>query len=162
MRSARKETIRQFSACCIGVSVRELFTRFVTDLLGRIDGPMKFRLVLQPIMAMLFAIRDGRRDFRQQRPPYFWSLFRGLESRSDLLRDGWRGISRVFALAFILDVVYQFIELHALYLTQSLAVAIILAVIPYVLLRGPANRLMSLIAKRKKSAAAHHAAPPRA
>ena len=142
--------------------MRELFTRFVTDLLGRIDGPMKFRLVLQPVMAMLFAIRDGRRDCRQGRPPYFWSLFRGLESRADLVRDGWRGISRVFVLAVILDVVYEFIELHAFYLPQSLAVAIILAVIPYVLLRGPANRLLSFIAKRRKVAAARHAAPPRA
>ena len=136
--------------------------RFVNDLIGRIDGPMKFRLVLQPIMAMVFAIRDGRRDFRQQRVPYFWSLFRGLEDRGDLVRDGWRGIYRVFVLAFILDVVYQFIELHAFYLPQSLAVAFILAVIPYMLLRGPANRLLSLIAKWKKGAAARQAAPPRA
>jgi hypothetical protein len=131
------------------MSVHNLITQFLPDLLGRIDGPMKFRLVLQPIMAMVFAFRDGRRDCQQHRPPYFWSLFRGLENRGDLLRDGWRGISRIFVLAVVLDVVYQFIELHGLYLGQSLAVAIILAVIPYVLLRGPANRLLSLIAKRR-------------
>jgi hypothetical protein len=130
--------------------VHDILMRFITDLLGRIDGPMKFRLVLQPIMALVFAIRDGRRDCHQQRPPYFWSLFRGLQSRRDLVRDGWRGISRVFVLAVILDIVYEFIALHALYLPQTLAVAIILAVIPYVLMRGPANRLLSLIAKRRK------------
>ena len=130
--------------------MHEIATRFLTDLLGRIDGPMKFRLVLQPIMAVVFALRDGRRDFRQQRAPYFWALFRGLGSRRDLLRDGWHGIYRIFALAVVLDVVYQYIALKAFYPLQSLAVAIILAVIPYILLRGPANRVLSYIAKRKK------------
>ena len=130
--------------------MHEFTTRFLPDLLGRIDGPMKFRLVLQPIMAMVFAVRDGRRDFREQRAPYFWSLFSEPGHRRDLLRDGWRGISRIFALALILDVVYQYIELHAFYPPQSLAVAIILAVIPYLLLRGPVNRILSLSAKRKK------------
>jgi hypothetical protein len=101
-------------------------------------------------MAMWFAIRDGRRDFHQHCSPYFWSLFSEPGKRHDLLRDGWHGIYRVFALALILDVVYEFIELHAFYLPQSLAVAIILAVIPYVLLRGPVNRLLSLMANRKR------------
>jgi hypothetical protein len=121
--------------------------QFLPDLLGRIDGPMKFRVVLQPIMAIIFAVRDGRRDCREQRAPYLWALFRGLGSRRDLLRDGWHGIYRVFALALVLDVVYQYIVLHAFYPTQSLTVAIILAVIPYMLLRGPANRVLSLVAK---------------
>ena len=130
--------------------MHDLATRFLTDLLGRIDGPMKFRLVLQPIMAMVFAVRDGRRDFLEQRAPHFWALLRGLGKRGDLLRDGWHGIYRIFTLAVILDVVYQYIALKAFYPLQSLAVAIILAVIPYMLLRGPVNRLLSYIAKRKK------------
>jgi hypothetical protein len=132
--------------------VSDRLVQFLPDLLGRIDGPMKFRVVLQPIMAIVFAIRDGRRDFREQRAPYFWALCRGVGDRRDLLRDGWHGIYRVFVLAVVLDIIYQYIALESFYPTQSLAVAIILAVIPYFFMRGPANRLFSLFAKRKKGA----------
>jgi hypothetical protein len=128
--------------------VYDRIAQFLPDLLGRIDGPMKFRVVLQPIMAIVLAFRDGRRDFREQRAPYFWALLRGMGARGDLLRDGGHGIYRVFVLAVILDVIYQYIALERFYPTQSLAV--ILAVIPYFFMRGPANRLMSFIAKRKK------------
>ena len=37
--------------------MEELFTRFWEDLVGRVGGPMTFRLILQPIMAIIFAIR---------------------------------------------------------------------------------------------------------
>jgi hypothetical protein len=40
----------------------DLLTRFWTDLIGRASGPMTFRVFLQPIMAMLYAIRDGVHD----------------------------------------------------------------------------------------------------
>jgi hypothetical protein len=40
-------------------------------------------------------------------------------------------------LAFALDVIYQFIEWHGLKALQALLTAIVLAVIPYALLRGP-------------------------
>ena len=42
----------------------DVTTRFVSDLIGRSTGPMAFRLVLQPAMAVFFAIRDGVRAAR--------------------------------------------------------------------------------------------------
>src|SRR5215469_13148771 len=35
--------------------------------LARVSAPMKFRFVLQPLMAALVAIRDGRKDARAGR-----------------------------------------------------------------------------------------------
>lgn len=43
--------------------------RFVEDPIDRVSGPMKFRLVLQPMMAALFAIRSGLADARAGKPP---------------------------------------------------------------------------------------------
>jgi len=40
------------------------------DLIERPDGPMRFRFVLQPLMAAIAAIRDGRKDTRSGRSPY--------------------------------------------------------------------------------------------
>ncbi len=62
-------------------------------LIGRIDGPLKFRLVLQPSMAMIFAIRDGLKDAREGRVPYFWSIFTEPARRRELILDGWKSVA---------------------------------------------------------------------
>jgi hypothetical protein len=123
--------------------MHDIATRFFGDLAGRIDGPMKIRFILQPIMAIAFAVRDGRRDCLQRRVPYFWSLFSEPSQRGALIKDGWSGIYKVFTVALILDIVYQLVFLRGLYPVESLVVAFVLAVVPYVLLRGPANRLIT-------------------
>jgi hypothetical protein len=92
--------------------MEELFTRLWNDLTGRIGGPMSFRLFLQPMMALIFAIRDGLKDAREGRPAYFYSLFTRPEDRRRRLREGFKAVSRVFALAIVMDLIYQVIVLH--------------------------------------------------
>ena len=114
------------------------------DFAGRFDGPLHFRLIVQPLMAILFAVRDGRRDVREGRSAYLWSMLTDPAERRYLLESGWKGISRVFVLAYAVDVIYQFIEWRGLKPLQALLTAIVLAVIPYALLRGPVNRLVRI------------------
>ena len=117
------------------------FSTFWTDFIDRFDGPLHFRLFVQPLMAILFAIRDGRRDAREGRGAYIWKLVYKPEHRCDLVLSGVRSTSKVFVLAFALDVVYQFVEWHGLKPLQALMTAVVLAVIPYAILRGPVNRI---------------------
>ena len=126
-----------------------LFSTYCTDFIGRFDGPLHFRLFVQPLMAILFAVRDGRRDAREGRSAYLWSLLTDPDERRYLLESGWKGIAKVFVLAFALDVVYQFMEWHGLKPLQALLTATILAVIPYALLRGPINRLVRVSQTRR-------------
>lgn len=121
--------------------MEDFFTRVWTDLVGRAEAPMKFRLVLQPLMACILGIRAGLRDARGNRPPLLWALVFHPEQRRDLLRQGWRDISRVFALAVILDVVYQVQVLRMVYPGEAMIVAVALALIPYALVRPLVNRL---------------------
>lgn len=114
---------------------------FIDQLIGRIDGPMSFRVYLQPLVAAVFAFRDGRRDSRVGRTGYLWALFSDPEQRRYLLKDGWKGVGKVFVVTWVLDIVYQLMVLHGVHAGQALATAIILAIIPYVLLRGAVNRL---------------------
>jgi hypothetical protein len=102
---------------------------------------MKFRLVMQPAMALFLAIRDGLKDARERRPAYFWALFSDRADRWAMLKDGWKSVGKVFILAIVLDAIYQIIELRWLYTGQAVLVAIILAIVPYLLLRGPVNRI---------------------
>ena len=81
-------------------------TRGMENLVGRVHGPMGFRLVIQPLMAAFFAFRDGRKDAREGRAPYFWALFTSPEHRRELLREGWKSVGKIFIIALVLDAVY--------------------------------------------------------
>ena len=116
-------------------------TRIFENLADRVSGPMKFRLILQPLMAAIFAIRSGLKDAKEGRPAYFWAIFTDPDNRREMLRDGWKSVGKIFIVAIIIDAIYQFIELHWFYPTEALIVAAILAFIPYLLIRGPVNRI---------------------
>jgi hypothetical protein len=117
-------------------------SHFVTDFIGRFDGPLHFRLFVQPLVAVLLAVRDGSRDARAGRGAYGWALLTDSGHRRDLLAEGWKGIAKVFLFAYGLDVVYQLMVWRGLKPFEALLTAAVLAVIPYALLRGPVNRLL--------------------
>ena len=55
--------------------MEESWQRLIGDLLGRLDGPLHLRFILQPLMAAIFAIVDGIKDGKADKPVYFWALF---------------------------------------------------------------------------------------
>jgi hypothetical protein len=131
------------------LQMENFLSTFVTDFIGRFDGPLHFRLFVQPLMAIIFAVRDGRRDASEGRSAYLWSVLTDPDERGYLLESGWKGISKVFILAFGLDVIYQFMVWHGLKPLQALLTATVLAVIPYAVLRGPVNRLLRMTQTRR-------------
>ncbi len=131
-----------------------MWARIGTQLLARVSGPMKFRLVLQPCMAAFFAIRSGLADAKAGKPPYFWGLFSDPAQRGAMLKDGWKSVGRVFILALVLDAVYQLIELHFVYPGEMVIVAFVLAIVPYLILRGLTTRVARMNQVR------HHANTP--
>ncbi len=128
----------------------EMWTRIGSDLVDRVSGPMKFRLVLQPAMAAFFAIRSGLADARAGKSPYFWCLVTDPAQRHDMLKDGWKSVSRVFILAIVLDVVYQIIVQRFVYPGETIIVAFVLAIVPYLILRGLVTRVARRIAMRRQ------------
>ena len=117
------------------------WTRIASQLVARVSGPLKFRLVLQPLMASFFAIRSGLADARAGKSPYFWGLLWDHGQRADMLKDGWKSVGKVFVLALVLDVVYQIVVLRFVYPGEAIIVAFVLAILPYLILRGPVTRL---------------------
>ena len=101
---------------------------------------MKLRLIIQPLVACILAVRAGLRDAREGKPPYFWALAFNAEHRRELLREGWKDIAKLFAMAVILDAIYQFIELHTVYPGEAIIVAFLLAIVPYLLVRASVTR----------------------
>jgi hypothetical protein len=98
---------------------------------------MNLRLIIQPAVATILAIRAGLRDAHQDRALFFWAVLWNPAQRRELLRQGWKDVGKVFVLATILDVVYQLIVHRGVYSLELLITAMTLAIVPYVLVRGP-------------------------
>jgi hypothetical protein len=121
----------------------DTLSRVVTNLVGRLDGPLHFRFILQPVMATIFAVKDGIKDSREGRVAYFWGIFTQPGHRMELIKRGWKSVGKIFILALVLEVVYQVWQFHTFYPGEALLVAFTLAIVPYLLLRGPVNRILS-------------------
>jgi hypothetical protein len=121
--------------------MENLLIRTVDHMIGRITGPLRFRLIVQPCVAAFIAVRAGLRDAKQGRPAFLWSALFEPGQHHILAREGWRDIGKVFVVAFVLDSIYELFVLRWLYPLQSLIVAFTLAILPYLFLRGPVSRI---------------------
>ncbi|HXC96851.1 MAG TPA: hypothetical protein VNU92_14210 [Edaphobacter sp.] len=115
--------------------------RMAENFANRLTGPLHFRLLMQPAMAAFFGIRDGIKDAKVGRPPYFWTISTDPAHRTAFLKEGLKSVAKILILALILDAIYQYIELRWFYPGEAIIVAFVLAFIPYLLIRGPANRI---------------------
>lgn len=123
-----------------GLSAEDL-DRAWKDILARPGGPMTFRFILQPAMAAIAATRDGVNDARLGRSPYLWTVLRSVEERGGRLREGIVATARIVILGVVMDSVYQLVVLHTFYPAEAALIALLLAYLPYVLLRGPIARI---------------------
>jgi hypothetical protein len=117
--------------------MEDVVQRAWDNLVARPSGPFGFRFLMQPVLGAIFAIRDGLKDARIGRSAYFWTIVTVPAKRGGRLREGFRATWRIIVLALVLDAIYQFTDLGTFYLGE----ATIVAVVPYVLLRGPAMRI---------------------
>ena len=121
--------------------MEDTLQRIWVDLIGRLTGPLTLRLYLQPAMATLLAIRDGLKDARTGEAPFLWAVLTVPARRRARIIDALKSISKVIVAAIALDLVYELIVFRTVRLVETLDVAIVLAVLPYMLVRGAVNRL---------------------
>jgi hypothetical protein len=129
----------------------DVTAHFWNDLVSRPAGPLAFRFILQPLMAAALAIRDGYKDAKAGRPPYLATMIRDASQRGQLAREGLRAVLRVMIFAAVMDVIYQLIELDGIYLLQTAFIVVALALLPYLIFRGPADRLARYWLQRSSS-----------
>lgn len=111
------------------------------QLLERPGGPMTFRFILQPTMALIAAIKDGRRDAQLGRSPYVWSILHDPRARIGRLNEGLNATARIILLGLIMDAIYQVYVLERFYPVEAVIIALVLAFLPYVILRGIVHRV---------------------
>jgi hypothetical protein len=119
------------------------FAQFLEDLVSRLTGPMHFRLILQPLVAIALGIRDGLKDARAGRPPFVTDLIVRPEGRKRQLKRALQAISKPLIIAIILDAVAQYLMFGAIYAGAAVFVGVVIMAIPYSLARGLTNRIVS-------------------
>jgi hypothetical protein len=135
--------------------------RLWADLLARPHGPFAFRLAVQPMVALLLAVRDGVQDAKTGRSPYFWSVLHDPPERARRVREALRATAKVGGLAVALDVVYQLNVRGWVYPGEALGIALLLALFPYSAMRGPVDRIARRwLARQTSRQTAPEGAPP--
>jgi hypothetical protein len=123
-----------------GVTVDNI-ERICNSLLARPNGPLGFRFILQPTMAAIIAIRDGLYDARSGRSPFAWTIVSNPDERGGRLREGLNATAKILLFGLAMDTIYQIIVFNAFYPYEALIIAILLAFIPYLIIRGLASRV---------------------
>jgi hypothetical protein len=119
----------------------EVLTRMWNNMLDRPGGPFVFRFVLQPIMVTIAALRDGIHDARSGHTPFLQAMLTEPSQRRGRLDEAVIATSRIVLLGLVIDTAYQFIEFDVFHPGEAVMIALLLAFVPYVLLRGLVTRI---------------------
>lgn len=104
------------------------------------DGPGHLRYFLQPAVAILLALRDGRADARLGKEPYVVSIFHERAALGSKLRRLVQRLTVPLCVAIGVDLVLQEIIRGHVRPLFSAYFAALFVVVPYVLVRALTNR----------------------
>lgn len=79
-------------------TILEMLARRGEHLLGRLSGPLNFRLLIMPLVVTGLAIRAHLRDVREDRPTAAWAFFKDPTKRPRLFRSALKDVGKVFKL----------------------------------------------------------------
>jgi len=121
-------------------------------LVGRADGPMAVRFILQPTVAVVLATVTALRDAREDRAPFFfWAIVTDPARRPEIFARIRKSVGKVFVAAIVIDVIYELLVYRWIYPGQAIIVATLLAIVPFLLICGPITRLVNHFRSRSKS-----------
>ena len=112
----------------------EVLERIWHNMIGRTGGPMTFRFILQPVMATIAACLGGVKDA-------LWTVVNVPAKRAIRLNEAMIATARIILLGLIMDTIYQFIEFKQFHPAEAVIIALLLAFLPYVLVRGLTARV---------------------
>lgn len=100
----------------------------------------RFRLILQPTLAVILGIRIGLADARAGHQPFLARLIRSRHERWSLVRESIGHAAVPLTLALVMDSVFQYLALGRIRVVGALIVGILLVWLPFSSARGLANR----------------------
>lgn len=110
------------------------------DIAPRLTGAGHLRFILQPLVAIVLGVRDGRGDLRAGRPPYLWALVTARGTRRELWRGALASITNVVLAAILCDAVSQWLLFRVVSPGAALLIGPVLILAPYSVARALTNR----------------------
>lgn len=107
-----------------------------------VSGRGAIRFVLQPLIALVLAWRDGRRDAIAGDEPFFYRLLTRRPDRRGLAKSALSTLLLPLVLAFVIDSILQIAIFKSYRPRTSVAVAVLLVGLPYSVFRGLACRVV--------------------
>jgi hypothetical protein len=117
-------------------------------IVGRVTGPMSFRFILQPCVAILLGIRDGRLDAKAGTPPYIFDVLFRPKDRDRALKSALHTLLTPMIVGTVLDAIAQYLIFQNIRVVGAMLVGALVMGVPYSLARGITNRIIT--ATRKK------------
>ncbi len=119
------------------------FEALLNDIAARFTGPLCFRFIVQPLIAILLGMRDGSLDAKAKSPPFLLALFTYPKGRTDLITNASKSIIIPIIIGIVMDSIAQYLIFNMIHPLQALIVGSFLLAIPYGLARGLTNRIVS-------------------
>jgi len=123
------------------------------QIAARLTGPMNFRFILQPLVAIfILGLKDGRMDAKAGTPPFVFDLILRPENRKRDLKSAFHRLLVPVIIGAILDGIAQYLIFKHIRPAAAVLVGALVMGIPYSLSRGITNRIISARMKRKGDA----------
>src|SRR5262245_710875 len=113
---------------------------FWESLVRDLSGKGQFRLILQPLMAILLGIRLGIAEAKKGEPPFGLRLFTERYHRWKLFKASLSDAVMPLGFAFAIDSILQYLTVQHIRPLQALVVGGLLVWLPFVTARGLSNR----------------------
>ena len=133
--------------------MEDWISNFLNNVGIRHEGPMSFRLYLQPAMSLIYAVIAGVRDAKAGKQPFVIDgliLGKTKRSRKELFKELWKDVGKVFLLAAIMEIIFEIIEFKTVHPFEVIKVSFFLAIVPYLIFRGTVNRIVSMFVKKNE------------
>ncbi len=126
----------------------DVLQTIVERVIARVTGPLSMRFMLQPLMATMLGIRDGRLDAKAGNPPFVMEVLFHPADRKKALRSALKSLLTPIVLGSVLDAVAQYLIFHQVRPFWALVVGTLVIGLPYSAARGLTNRIVTGMMKR--------------
>jgi hypothetical protein len=108
---------------------------------GMFGGKFQFRLIVQPLVALILGLRYGIKDAKHGRLPIIERFRVGKGQRGQIFKQMLRDAIVPFVVALIIDSILQQMINHRIRPVAALVMGGLLVFVPFVLVRELTNRI---------------------
>jgi hypothetical protein len=119
------------------------FEHIANNIIANITGPLSFRFILQPAVAFILGIRDGRLDTKLKKHPFIYEIITNPMNRQPTIKNALRSILISVIIGIITDMIAQHLIFNQVRILPAVVVGCLVISLPYGIARGVTNRICS-------------------